>query len=249
MEYIIKTSVYVNIPTDFIRGPGVNQFCVTVDSEDWIHEMSETNNYACTNITIRTNDLIPVYPYEFAIFPNDTVTLKASTGYPFSGTQTYQFEIDTTDLFNSIKKESGIVSQSGGVVTWTPHIITPLIDSTVYFWRVSAVPQGSNAPKWKESSFTYIPGKTGWSQAHFFQFKKDGFEAINYDSTARKLDFVTAPKSLSCHVVGSAGNQVQYDETRYWLDAIGDYSSCYGSSFYSCRCNRPNNYESMGKRS
>lgn len=228
---LYKDTVYIKVPTDFIRGPGVNQFCVTVDSENWIAELissySETNNSACTNVTIQTNDLLPVFPYEYTIYPNSTVTLKASTGYPFIGTLTYQFQIDTTDLFPPTPLASGYVTQSGGVVTWTPSIT--LHDSTVYFWRVSSVPQGSDTVKWKESSFTYIAGKTGWSQAHFFQFKKDGFENIDYKRNGRKLDFVIAPKGLKCRTIGGASNQLQYNDTRYSLDAISDYSSCYGT--------------------
>ncbi|PIY02531.1 MAG: hypothetical protein COZ21_13680, partial [Bacteroidetes bacterium CG_4_10_14_3_um_filter_31_20] len=169
-----KDTVLTKIPVNYLKGSGINNFCVKVDAYDSIPELSETNNYACTNITIRSNDLFPIYPYEYAIFPNNTVTLKASTGYPFVGTQTYIFEIDTTDLFNSAEKKSGNVVQSGGVIEWQPPLI--LTDSTVYFWRVSPVPQGSQPYTWKESSFIYINGKTGWSQAHFFQYKKDGFQ-------------------------------------------------------------------------
>lgn len=221
-----KDTVYIKLPTDFVRGSGVNQFCVTIDAENWIAEMSETNNDACTNMTIRTSDIVPIFPYEFAIFPNDSVTLKASTGYAFLETNTYQFEIDTTDVF-SPPLASGTVTQSGGVITWTPPI-PPLTDSTVYFWRVSVVPQGSDTAIWKESSFTYIPGKTGWSQAHFFQFKKDGFYAITYDRSARKLDFVTAPKGLHCKTIGSASTSEDFNETKYNLDAITDYNACWG---------------------
>ena len=218
-----KDTLFVEIPTDFIRSPGVNMFCVTIDSDNWIDEKSEINNYACTNVTIQSNDLIPIFPYEYAIYPNSTVTLKASTGFPFIGSQTYQFEIDTTDEFTSVLA-TGNITQTGGVISWTPPIT--LEDSLVYFWRVSSVPQGNDTVKWKESSFTYIQGKTGWSQAHFFQFKKDGFENIDYKRTGRVLDYVTAPKGLKCRTIGNAWGNEEWYATRYYLDAITDYSSC-----------------------
>jgi hypothetical protein len=217
-----KDTLYIKVPLDFVNGPGINHFCVNVDSENWIAEMSETNNSSCTDLTIRSGDLTPIFPYEFAIHPNNTVTLMASTGYPFIGIQNYAFEIDTTDLFMA-PLESGFVNHSGGIVSWTPNLT--LTDSTVYFWRVSPVPQGSGSYNWKESSFTYIPGKTGWSQAHFFQLKKDGFSDIDYNRTNRKLDFVSSPKELRCHNKGLP-NPAEYFSIRYYLDAVTDYSSC-----------------------
>lgn len=222
-----KDTFFINIPTDFILGPGVNQFCVFVDSLNWIDEFNETNNTACTGVTIQIEDIIPVHPYEFAIYPNPTVTLKASTGYPFLGTRTYKFQIDTTDLFTQ-PLATGNVTQAGGVVEWAPPLT--LTENTVYFWRVCVVPQSQGDEKWNESSFIYIPGKTGWSQAHFFQYKKNGFEAIDYDRTERKLNFVTAPKGLTCRTVGNAGNNEQFYNTKYFLDAVGDKTSCGAAS-------------------
>ncbi|OFX35770.1 MAG: hypothetical protein A2X08_13655 [Bacteroidetes bacterium GWA2_32_17] len=217
-----KDTVLTKIPVNYLKGSGVNNFCVKVDAFDSIPELSETNNYACTNITIRSNDLFPIYPYEYAIFPNNTVTLKASTSYPFVGLQTYIFEIDTTDLFTY--PDSGTVTQIGGVVEWQPPIV--LTDSTVCFWRVSAVPQGSQPNAWKESSFIYIPGKTGWSQAHFFQYKKDGFQSIDYNRPNRTFDFVNAPKQLRVHDIGSANNDVEYNEISYFIGALYNHTSC-----------------------
>lgn len=219
-----KDTVLTKIPVNYLKGSGINNFCVKVDAYDSIPEISETNNDACTNITIRSNDLMPIYPYEFAIFPNNTVTLKASTGYPFIGTQTYIFEIDTTDSFNTSFKKYGNITQSGGVIEWQPPLT--LTDSTVYFWRVSPVPQGSQPYTWKESSFIYILGKTGWSQAHFFQYKKDGFQSIDYNRPDRTLDFVNAPKTLHVHDIGSANNDAEYNETGYNIDAFKDKTSC-----------------------
>jgi hypothetical protein len=56
-----------------------------------------------------------------------------------------------------------------------------LEDSVVYFWRVSI----DGDTNWRESSFQYIPGKTGWGQDHFFQFKKNDFYGINYNRPSR----------------------------------------------------------------
>ncbi|MGQ9846921.1 MAG: putative type IX secretion system sortase PorU2, partial [Bacteroidales bacterium] len=216
-----KDTVVFRIPVDIIKGPGVNKFCARVDVGNWISEYNENNNEACVDFTITISDIVPVYPYEYAIYPYDTVTLKASTGYPFLQNQTYIFEIDTTDLFNSPWKKTQIVNHQGGVVTWSPPVL--LSDCTVYFWHV-AVNNGSNF-NWKESSFIYIPQKTGWSQAHFFQFKKDRYVFMEYNRPQRSFDFIVTPRQLRCQTrgMGAASSYFQY---QYNLEGIVERSSC-----------------------
>ena len=217
---LYKDTVVFRIPVDFVNGSGNNQFCVIADALGWIEEYNENNNKVCVNKFISVSDIIPIYPYEFAIYPNDSVTLIASTGYPFLPSLNYIFEIDTTDLFNSPFKKVGYVSQLGGIVAWKPPIM--LVDCTVYYWRVAL---NSNTPNWKESSFIYIPSKTGWSQAHFFQFKKNRYRFINYNRSTRTFEFITTPKELHCQTMG-VGAASSYFDYFYNLDNIIERSSC-----------------------
>jgi len=221
-QCLYKDTVIFRLPVDLIRGPGLNHFCIKVDAGNWIAEYSETNNEACVDFTINISNIVPVYPNEFAIYPYDTVTLKASTGYPFLPNQNYIFEIDTTDLFNSPLKKSAIINHQGGVVTWKPPII--LNDCTVYYWRVALQNNTSNI-NWKESSFIYIPGKTGWSQAHYFQFKKDRYQFIEYNRPYRSFDFITTPRQLHCQTRG-LGVFSSYFDYQYNLEGIIERSSC-----------------------
>ena len=121
------------------------------------------------NLFIRSDDINPVYPYNYAVFPKNKVALKASTNDPFALAKTYRFQIDTTDLFTN--PVQGTITQIGGVVNW--EVPFNLTDSTVYFWRVSRDSSAGGNYKWRESTFQYIPNKTGWGQAHFFQFKNN----------------------------------------------------------------------------
>jgi subtilase family serine protease len=99
---IIRTPVYyvdtmtVMIPVNLVDGLGINNICVTVDASDVIVELDENNNSACKAINIISPDIIPVYPYEFAVMPNQGITLKASTGNPFAPMTTYRLEVDTS---------------------------------------------------------------------------------------------------------------------------------------------------------
>ncbi len=217
---LYKDTILFRLPVDFINGSGNNEFCITADANNWIQELNETNNQLCINKFISVSDITPIFPYEFAIYPHDTVTLIASTGYPFLPVNTYLFEIDTTDLFNSLFKKTGMVNQQGGIITWKPPIV--LSDCTVYYWRVAL---NSSQPNWKESSFIYIPGKTGWSQAHFFQFKKDRFRFINYNRNNRTFEFITTPKELRCQTMGTSVVGSYFDFF-YNLDNLIERSSC-----------------------
>ena len=196
---LVPATIYIDtvvfkLPVDLARGVGVNTFTAMLDAYFAIDEWIETNNSASTQIVITSSDIIPVYPYEFAVIPDVAVTLIASTGNPFAPSATYSFEIDTTDTFDSPFKQTGQVTQSGGIVEWAvPFPMTSMPDSTVYFWRTSLM--GIN--NWRESSFQFIPGKRGWGQAHFFQFKKDEFTRISYNRPLRNLTFDTASVWIS----------------------------------------------------
>ncbi len=187
-------TVTFRLPIELSKGVGVNTFTATLDAYFNIDEWVETNNSASTQIVITSSDIIPVYPYEFAVIPEIDVTLIASTGNPLASSETYVFEIDTTDTFDSPFKQSGQVTQSGGIIQWNlPFAMTTMPDSTVYFWRTSL----SGTDNWRESSFQFIAGKRGWGQAHFFQFKKDDFTRISYNRPTRNFTFDTASVWIS----------------------------------------------------
>jgi hypothetical protein len=191
--YYIDTVTF-KIPTVYSNvGYGANEFLPYVDAGFEIDEMSELNNgpVDAANtakpvvLTIQRDDIIPIYPYEFAIVPQQGVTLKASTINPFAPARNYRFEIDTTELFNSPLLQSQIMNQTGGVVKWTPTLT--YIDSTVYYWRVAI---DSTSPQWHYTSFIFLNGEyPGWNQSHLFQWLKDSYLNVKLDSADRLFKF------------------------------------------------------------
>ncbi|HRG01963.1 MAG TPA: C25 family cysteine peptidase [Bacteroidia bacterium] len=184
---------------DFENGVGLNHFRVKIDDFNEISELAENNNSTTGDIDlfISGGDVIPVYPYKYAIIPNTSqVTLKASTADPFAPSANYKIQLDTNDTFiNPIN--STIVTSVGGVIEWPINL--PFGDSTVYFWRISKdsvlVTDKTN---WRESSFQVIAGKNGWEQAHFHQFKNDKYQFVNYNRPQRKFNFQNNTISVSC---------------------------------------------------
>jgi hypothetical protein len=183
-----KDTIAFKVPFDFVNGTGLNKIIVSLDWFNTVDELNEGNNSTTMiDLIITGSDIVPVYPYEFAIVPNNTITLKASTANPFAALKTYRFQIDTTDRYNSPVFKDTLISSTGGVVSWPSHT---LMNGKVYYWRVSPDSIDTTGYNWRESSFQYIPGKRGWEQAHFFQFKNDGYQYVKFNRAQRRFDFV-----------------------------------------------------------
>ena len=56
-------------------------------------ELDETNNSITVNIFVQSGDILPVMPYDYAVVPDQSVVLKASTGYAFEDLKEYEFHL------------------------------------------------------------------------------------------------------------------------------------------------------------
>ncbi|MEI8136406.1 MAG: interleukin-like EMT inducer domain-containing protein, partial [Bacteroidota bacterium] len=196
---LFKDSLVFFTQIDFNRGIGLNRFKVKVDEFNEVGESIETNNstIGTVDIFIPGGDVVPVYPYKYAIVPlTSSITLKASTTDPFAPSITYRFQLDTCDKFTN-PIQTTLITSSGGVLEWNVNL--PFADSTVYFWRVSRDSTLPTTPFiWRESSFQTITDKRGWAQAHFHQFKNDNFKFVNYKKSLRKFVFENSKQSIAC---------------------------------------------------
>jgi hypothetical protein len=178
------------IPLEFNRGIGLNKFKVRLDQFNEMTEVTKANNatIGTVDLFIRGGDIVPVYPYKYAIVPlTNSITLKASTTDPFAPKTTYKLQLDTCDKFINPIQQTYITS-AGGVIEWNVNL--PFGDSAVYFWRAtkdSISPADRNV--WRESSFQTIGTRVGWSQAHFNQFKSNTYRFVSYNKLLRRFDF------------------------------------------------------------
>jgi len=188
---LYKDTVAFKLPVDISSGIGINTLQITLDLYNEFDEITKANNTVTVSLNIKASYINPIYPSKYAIVPNANLTLKASTGDPFSGLKNYIFQIDTTDAFNSPFLKVYQTSHTGGLVTW--QLPFALTDSTVYYWRV-----GLDNPQhnWRESSFQYIPNKSGWGQSHYFQFKDDTYQYVTYNKPDRDFIFFNNFKTL-----------------------------------------------------
>lgn len=221
-----------SIATGGLEALELNKFTITIDANDDINECGELNNIVFDYyIYILSDAILPIYPYEFAIVPDQNITLKASTGNAFAIPQTYRVQMDTTAYFNSPLMLENTVTQGGGVVEWTPT--TTYLDSTVYYWRVS--PDSINAQtgfQWAQSSFIYIGGSfPGWNQSHFFQYLRDEHTSIEIEEPNREFQYIKTIQDISVR-----NGYVNPSLTPNPI--IQDYLSLYfnGKQLDKCRC-------------
>ncbi len=241
-----KDTISFNIPVNISTlGYGQNLFDPYVDAGFKIDEMAECNNGLTTpfSIYIQNDDVIPIYPYDFAIVPRTDVTLKASTINPFAPERAYRIEIDTSELFASptgslpYQKRDTVITQKGGVIHWRP--VQPgngfvFQDSTVYYWRIKRDTAGAT---WHYSSFLYLNNEyPGWNQSHYFQYKKDSYQNMSLD-TSRVFRFPSSVNTI--HVKTGVTTAVDphgnvdfetlgwdynnYNEYRYRMGGCGYY--------------------------
>jgi Peptidase family C25/FlgD Ig-like domain len=180
-------SLTYDIPIVATRDKGLNRITVTVDADNEVDELYETNNSVTKDFFIYEDEARPILPYNYAIVNQQNIKLYASTANPFSATKQYNMEIDTTELFNSPFKVTRTVNSTGGVMEFTPGIT--FTDSTVYYWRVAPV-LGSLPPIWNSASFIYLPNSdAGFNQSHYFQHTKSDKQRILLNQQDRQWKF------------------------------------------------------------
>ncbi len=189
-------SLEITLPVIANRDKGTNRITVSVETESRIAELSETNNTASRDVVIFEDEMRPVYPYNFAIVNKQGIKLVANTSSPVATARPYRMELDTTELFNSPLKVTRNVTAAGGITEFDPGIT--FSDSTVYYWRLAAVPATGTPDRWNTSSFVYLARSlsTGYNQSHVYQHLKSGVDKISIDSTSRKWNFTTHQNNL-----------------------------------------------------
>jgi len=234
-----KDTVQFKMPMQPNISVGINKFNISVDLPSVVIEQAEefTNNQIKYDYFINIDGILPVYPYDFAVVPRDSVVVKASTINPIAALNTYLFELDTVDTYDSPQYRKFSMTELGGVKQVLPNqwndvngVGFPLVceDSVVYFWRVAV---DSSVLNWTEYSFQYIEGKEGWGQDHFFQFKKNDFYNIVYNRTNRLREFSPPDTHIVTINAYTTDYPQSYNYNGWYLDGgILEYSCLFSGA-------------------
>lgn len=184
-----------------------------IDFDEKIDELNESNNETEITFFISTREMLPIYPTNCAIVPNNTVDLYMSSVDAQNPPKAVIVEIDTSSSFDSsLKLSSTIQTDGSSIVSWRPNLT--LSDNTTYFWRVTS----ADTVKWNEYSFTYEDGKTGWGQFHRHQFVENSLHHLAYDEPTKKYSFLSLPHEISVKTRGNAENKKDYYECLFAID-------------------------------
>ncbi len=189
-------SIDISVPIISTRDKGLNKITVTIDADNKVDEMSESNNSITKEFYIYEDEAQPVYPANLSIVNVANQKLYASTSNAVSAPMDYVMEMDTTALFNSPSKISRTVNQGGGAIQFDPGITYK--DNTVYYWRVSVKPASGAASDyhWNASSFIYLANSSeGFNQSHYYQQLSSDTQHIYLDS-ARQWNFSSVTNFL-----------------------------------------------------
>lgn len=199
-------TIVFNIKTNNLTGLGQNTFTIKLDSENEIDEYSELNNEVTINRFFITDNVLPVYPPEFAIVNQDRPVLSFSTANPFLESRQYILQLDTTEFFSSPLLLTTRITQSGGIINWSTN--ANLIPGRVYYWRGSLDTLYGNPLSWNNSSFLYNPDLSpGWNQSHYFQYLDNSFNTMllpdsrqfRYIDNIRTIDVINGTDALGAN--------------------------------------------------
>ncbi len=269
---MLLNSYEYGIAVDGIQDKGMNKLIVTIDADDAVEELFESNNSISKEVFVYEEEAKPIHPYNFGIVSRPDVKLSFSTANPLLASRAYQVEMDTTELFNSAAKWSQNITSAGGLIEVQPSVL--LRNGTVYYWRVAAVPD-SGGYRWNKSSFVYLQdGGEGFNQSHVYQHQNSGGGSLSVDSTSGVWRFGTVTHNLFARnamfptggnqegdftvsidgaaivrsaCVGRSLNFTVLDRNSFkpWLNvnAQGQSLFLYGSGSASCRPGRQYNFE------
>lgn len=137
---------------------------------------------------VLSDNAIATYPFQYGIVGTTEVELTATTYNAFADSVSYIMELDTTPEFNSSFLKN-YQTESKSPIKW--NIELPSIENRVYYWRVSSdtIKGEETIPAfWDNSSFTYLPGKSGWNQGHWGQFDDNDFDRLGINNN-KQLEF------------------------------------------------------------
>lgn len=218
-----QTVLTFNLPVGGLSSAGINKLEITLDANDTIFELNETNNTITHTFVINSSEILPVYPYKYAIYPLDSVEFTACSPNPYITSKNAICQLDISGTFNSPELVTATSQYTDGLFKW--KLPKKFIANKVYYWRV-AIDKGDGNPKWNASSFIYIPGKTGWSQADFHQFNEDDYKYMKWNEPGLNFSFIKTPKRINCSTL-SYPSEPMWKYVQFSLDgSLLGWSSC-----------------------
>ncbi len=184
---------------------GTNILRISLDPEDRIEELDDTNNLVTVETSIFSGNTFNLFPINNAIIAEDQVEFRWQSSSPLEEARNYDLEFDTTPLFDGLNRRffsvSGevLLNQNFDFSTFT------LDDSTTIYWRTRfSDPQPDESDKWVQSSFTLINNSNnGWGQYSIQQLSEGEISGISFNETSNTWEFQTSSTPIEFFTFGA----------------------------------------------
>jgi len=157
-----------------------------VDPSDLIFEADEGNNKASILVNVFSTQISVNNPIDFSLVSSNEIKIKVNNpSFIQNEFPLFQFELDTTDTFDSpALVQSNTITQ--GILT-TRWSVSDLKSGQIYFWRCKFGEENKSA--WSGASFrtSTNPQDIGWWQGDPRQFAKDQLDNVNASSSGVSL--------------------------------------------------------------
>ncbi len=185
-----------------LKESGNSNFLVSIDPQNTVWELLETNNNAGLNFFIPLNGTQNLFPPAYAVVNHTLNSLVFQTTDLQSAARSFKVEVDTAATFDSPYLKRQVVT--GKVIATMPLTLLPA-DSVVYYWRTKLdKPLPDESVDWASSSFISISSSSpGWAQSKFSQLSEDPAVGLVKDPLLRQLKFQETRSTIDVLTFGS----------------------------------------------
>ncbi len=198
---------------------GTNNFVISIDYDDRIEELNESNNTATFDLFIPKGNTIALYPEPYSTVNEAAVDLVWQSANMLEQERSYALEIDTTTTYNSpfARQETF----SGQLLNRYELDLSGLSDSTTIFWRTRFAEAVANEDtNWVSASFSLVSNQpNAWAQIVGGQLMDNRFDGVDFDQATKAMDFELTTTDLQINTHGP-GSTSTYEDYQVVVDGL-----------------------------
>lgn len=210
-----EEEVFISIENPADLQGGLNEFQISVNCNQNIEEYNYDNNQLIFSYIFNSDAHFNLLPYDYSIEEDKEVHF-AYHSYNLSNEFEYEFQLDTSRYFSE-PQISRI--DNGKVINFSLNLPIDK-DSTIYYWRTRIINNSEVDTAWRQSSFIYISGKSGWGQFNATQLAGNSINGVTYSKKDNTISFNEVENIIK---VKAAGKQVPdySDQTEILVNGQG----------------------------
>ena len=215
-----EDTIDIFVTNDFtgqVEGNHVFQF--SLDPDNAINELDETNNLASIEVFIAAGNTLQLFPINDGLVEGPSIKFVWQTFDPFAGQSEFDFELDTASTFSSGFKIQSV--ESGNLLLEKNLDLGGLPDSTVVYWR-TRFSNSENDTLWNTSRFTIFSDlpETGWGHFEVDQLATGSTSGITLNATNSQWEFTKTSNPIDVTAFGFKNQNLQYEDIEVLVNNV-----------------------------